>query len=153
MESYPAQRGKTEIKMRIEITQPAAEELVKVHELAKVFMLDDEDLQSGQFLIAKQKGDILGFGRLRHHGDALELCTLGVVEKHRGKGIGRAIVNALVEKTTQPVHVVCIIPGFFSKLGFRQVNEFPASMARKHFRCTELYKVPETYCVMQLDRT
>jgi N-acetylglutamate synthase-like GNAT family acetyltransferase len=134
--------------MNITLHTPRPEDMPAIETYVKEYVLDSEALHHEQFVIARSGSDVVGFGRLRHHGDSVELCTLGVVEQHRGKGIGSAIVNELVKKAGNKVHVVCIIPGFFRKFGFNEVNEYPASVARKHSRCTTDYPVPEKYCVM-----
>ena len=115
----------------------------------KQFVLDDADMHSHQFVVAEIAGAIVGFGRLRKHTDCTELCTLGVVVEYRGKGIGRKLVNRLIEKSRTDLFVVCIIPAFFRKFGFKQIDNFPVSMFQKHKMCTEKFVVPETYCVMK----
>lgn len=134
--------------LNIELHIAAEHDLAKVSTYVKKYVLDSEDLRAEQFVVAKKDNEVIGFGRLRRHSDALELCTLGVVEQHRRKGVGRAIVNELVKKAGDKLYVVCIIPAFFKKLGFTETAEFPSSIARKHHRCTTEYPVPEKYCVM-----
>lgn len=113
-------------------------------------MLDDEDLQIKQFLIAHQNDTFIGFGRIRQHKDAIELCTLGVIPEFRGKGAGKKLTQELIKKAKSTIYVVSIIPEFFRKLGFEIISEYPSSMHQKHQRCTTQLVVEEEYCVMRL---
>jgi len=117
----------------------------------KEYVLDDEELLANQFIVAIHNNKLAGFVRLRHHTDGDELCTLGVIEQYRGKGIGKALVEEVKKKSSGALYLVCIIPIFFDKLGFNVIeNNIPASMKRKWTRCTNDYVVEEEYCVMQL---
>jgi N-acetylglutamate synthase-like GNAT family acetyltransferase len=113
------------------------------------FELDDRSLDHTQFLVAVQNNKVLGFGRIREHKDCSELCSLGVIEPERNKGIGRALTKALIKKAKQPLYLVCIIPGFFEPLGFSVCHNYPAELQEKLDYCTNELVVPETYVVMQ----
>ena len=122
-----------------------------ITKLISEFYLDDNDLKSAQFLIAKDKGKVVGFGRLRQYPSCSELCSLGVVEDLRLKGIGSAVSRALIKKSTFPLYTVTIIPEFFSRFGFKIVTDFPTEIGVKHSYCTNALTVPETYVVMEFN--
>ncbi|MDF2449180.1 MAG: hypothetical protein K0R26_1684 [Bacteroidota bacterium] len=102
-----------------------------------------------QFLVAKEGDEIVGFGRIRKHYGCDEFCSLGVIEKKRFNGIAKALVEARVKIATQPIYLVCIIPEYFSKLGFQTVDQYPPEIADKLNYCSSELMVPETYVVMK----
>ncbi len=122
-----------------------------VKKMIAEFCLDDNDLRPEQFLVAKYEGKIVGFGRLRQYPACNELCSLGVIEDLRLKGIGRQLTLALSKKATLPLYLVAIIPDFFSKLGFSEISDFPSEIGIKLKYCIKTLSVPETYVVMRLN--
>jgi len=117
--------------------------------LIQRFELDDRELDYQQFLVAKENDELLGFGRIRQRDDCFELCSLGVTEPMRLKGIGKQLVKALILKSSNPLFLVCIIPEFFTPFGFDVVSEYPEAMQEKLNYCTSELVVPETYVVMK----
>ena len=77
------------------------------------------------------------------------MCSLGVIELERLKGVGKQIVQALTQKVEKPLYLVCIIPKFFEPLGFVLVDVFPEAMQEKLNYCTSELVVPEKYVVMK----
>ncbi len=133
----------------IVIRQPTYSEFDLVKDYVDDFWLDDSNMQIQQFRVLFYKGEITAFGRLRMEGNDTELCTLGVVEKMRGKGFGKAMVKALIEEAKTDVYAVCVIPDFFLKLGFVKVTEYPPLIKRKVDVCTTYYHVGVPYEVMK----
>jgi N-acetylglutamate synthase-like GNAT family acetyltransferase len=121
-----------------------------IKELIAEFCLDDNDLQSSQFLVAKYDDKIVGFGRLRQYPTCSELCSLGVIEDKRLKGVGRQLTLALIKKATFPLYLVAIIPDFFTRFGFTEISDFPSEIGTKLNYCKESLSVPEPYVVMKL---
>lgn len=120
-----------------------------VKKLITEYCLDDNDLRASQFLVAKFEGKIVGFGRLRQYPTCNELCSLGVVEELRLKGIGRSLSLSLISKSKLPLYTVTIIPEFFAKFGFTATNEYPAEIEKKLNYCSSVLNVPEKYVVMK----
>lgn len=125
---------------------PAQFDLIKQY--IADFELDNRELNPSQFTIATLNNTLLGFGRIREHADCSELCSLGVIEPERYKGIGRALVAALICRATQPLYLACIIPHYFEPFGFKTCDTYPEAMADKLRYCTEDLPVPETYHIM-----
>lgn len=138
--------------MELTLQQPNQTQFAAICEYISLFELDNRSLKKEEFIVATHQNQILGFGRLRKHPDCLELCSLGVVVPHRMKGVGKAIVQALIKNTYDTVYLVCIIPDFFSPFGFQQVSTFPAAIKDKINYCMQELVVPETYVAMQLKR-
>lgn len=107
-------------------------------------------MQAAQFLAAKNlDNELIGFGRIKHHDNCDELCSLGVIESQRYKGIGRYISSNLVQVARQPLYLVSIIPSFFERVGFNVVTEYPLALKEKLEFCTLELSVPEPYVVMK----
>ena len=122
-----------------------------IQKLIHQFELDDRDLHSHQFLVAKDNEELLGFGRIRIRKNCSELCSLGVTEPKRLQGIGKELVKALILKSEQPLYLVCIIPEFFIPFDFKVVSEYPEAMQEKLNYCTSELVVPEKYVVMKYE--
>ena len=121
----------------------------KVKALIDELQLDNRSLKQEEFLIALHGEEILGFGRIREYESCSELCSLGVVEPHRYQYVGTALCKALIKKAKKELYLVCIIPLYFHKLGFKEVQQFPAEIRAKINYCTGELPVPETYVAMK----
>lgn len=114
--------------------------------------MDNRALNKEEFLVAMSNNELVGFGRIRQRENCSELCSLGVIEPERLKGVGKQLVQALIQKTNNPLYLVCIIPSFFEPFGFYTVNEFPEEMQEKLNYCTSELVVPEKYVVMKYQK-
>jgi len=80
------------------------------------------------FIVVENGGEIVGCGALHLYGMHLaEIRSITVTSGAKGKGAGRALVDALMnEARYQHVTCVCLftrIPDFFGRMGFRVVNK------------------------------
>lgn len=128
---------------------PTDAEFTEVKKYVEAFWLDNENMLKEQFRILLDDGKFVAFGRLRKNSDATELCSLGVLEEYRHKGMGSAMVKHLLDAASANVYVVCVIPGFFNKQGFVPVTDFPASIQKKRDLCVNHYHVGIPYDVMK----
>jgi N-acetylglutamate synthase-like GNAT family acetyltransferase len=129
---------------------PATEtDFERIVPLIHQFELDDRELKKEQFLVAKQDNELIGFGRIRARENCSELCSLGVIETNRLQGIGKDLVRALINTSHQPLYLVCIIPVFFERFGFKVVSRYPKEMQEKLDYCSSELAVPEAYVVMK----
>lgn len=135
----------------IRIGTPTHQQFAHIRRLITAFELDDRALHAAEFLAAVSDDQLMGFGRIRSYGSCSELCSLGVIEPKRHRGIGRTLVQALVAKAPQPLYLVCIIPGFFEPFGFHIVRSYPPELADKLAYCQEALSVPEPYVVMKYE--
>lgn len=123
-------------------------ELIKAY--IQAFELDNRQLQAEEFLVAYHRTQLVGFGRIRNYDICSELCSLGVIEPERMKGVGRKLCYALIKKAQLPLYLVCIIPDFFNPFGFEITDDFPEPLKNKLNYCTQDLPVEETYVVMKL---
>ncbi len=100
-------------------------------ELARSLDLNYPGMEADELWVAEDDGRIVGVVALKAHTDCLELCALGVDHRFRGRGIAKALVEALVATSPGDVHLATTIPGFFESCGFHIIKEaipttFPA---------------------------
>jgi N-acetylglutamate synthase-like GNAT family acetyltransferase len=136
----------------LRIKRPDNLEFSKIKELIKAMWLDDSNLNTGDFLLLKHNDAIIAFGRIRDTGDALELCTLGVVKKYRGLKLGTRMVNELISLAGSDVYAVTVIPAFFKKAGFKIMYNYPPSILVKYELCTVKFYVGKDYKVMKYSK-
>jgi amino-acid N-acetyltransferase len=85
--------------------------------------LDPTQLRWQQFLVAETGGEIVGVGQLRRYGNVEELGSLVVSEAWRARGVGGALVRALIERRRGPLYLECEarrVP-YYGKFGFRRL--------------------------------
>lgn len=137
----------------LQISSASIDDIPSIAKVVEQLQLDSLHLNHEQFIVAKLNMKIIGFGRLRNHADALELCSLGVLPEYRNQGIARLLVSGLLDRAgEQPVYVVCIIPDYFKKLGFAETTSFPESLQAKINYCTTILggcDAGENYVVMR----
>lgn len=116
--------------MRIRKIRPG--EAAPAVELARTLGLDYPGLESDPLWVAEEGGRPIGLVALKKHPDCLELCALGVDPGFRGKGVARALVEALMDKAPGDVHLATIIPRFFEGCGFHIIKDvIPATFPAK----------------------
>lgn len=92
-------------------------------------------METDNFFVADEGDKIVGICGLKKHSDCFELCSLGVEEAYRDKGLGAKLVHAVLKKAKREVYLTTIIPGFFEKFGFEKAGRFPESMIKKQDWC------------------
>jgi N-acetylglutamate synthase-like GNAT family acetyltransferase len=112
------------------------------------FCLDGRYSHKEEFLTLSINSKLVAFGRIREHQEVSEMCTLGVIENQRKKGYAKTLVNALMQKATQPIYLVCTIPSFFESLGFYICENYPEVIHDKLQYCNDSLSVKEKYVVM-----
>jgi N-acetylglutamate synthase-like GNAT family acetyltransferase len=99
--------------------------------LARRLGLDYPGQERDDLWVARDRGRVIGLVGLKKHADCLELCALGVDPGHRGKGVAKALVEALMTAPPGDVHLATVIPGFFETCGFEKARKIPAAFPEK----------------------
>lgn len=77
------------------------------------------------FLVAEATGVVIGIGQVKHHREGTaELASLVVASEWQGRGIGRALVRALVARHQGPLYLFCLaeLESFYTACGFVRVE-------------------------------
>ena len=100
--------------------------------LARSLGLDYPEMGRDALWIAVEDGRVVGVVALKSHPDCLELCALGVDPARRGRGIAKALVEALMAEAPGDVHLATVIPAFFEGCGFHIIRKgIPATFPAK----------------------
>ena len=110
------------------------------------------------FLVATNPtGELIGCGSLIPLWvDLAEIVSLAVKADVRGKGVGRMLVQSLIEESRQlKIYTIMALTyqvEFFSKLGFSVANkdEFPRKVWRECLECPKLEQCDETAMKLEL---
>jgi amino-acid N-acetyltransferase len=109
------------------------------------------------FMVAWDGVDIVGCAALRRYSPLLaEVGGLAVAAHWQGQGIGRLLVEALIDEATASdctrVFALTLQESFFHRLGFRTTNitAFPEKIARDCAVCTRRNACPEICVVRDL---
>lgn len=134
----------------MEVRKARQEDLPAIEALALQFDLDHANMQAENFIVAEEKGLIIGIGQILPYPDCMELASLGVLPEFQRTGIGKKIVEALLADTQGEVYLATIRPDYFSRFGFKKTLDFPVSMKKKSEWCEGCR--PELCTVMVLKR-
>lgn len=93
-------------------------------------------------VVSAEENQLLGCGALKlYNQEVAEIRSLCVDETLKSKGIGREIMEALLDESEsfalKTVFALTVAPAFFEKLGFREVprERFPTKVWRDCLRC------------------
>lgn len=112
------------------------------------------------FTVAYRENQLVGCGALRiYTPQSAEVRSLAVSPDEKGSGIGRLVVEALVEEAKQlgleSLFAFTYVPGFFSKLGFAEVDrgELPLKAWKDCLRCPKFKACDEIAVIRPLRST
>jgi amino-acid N-acetyltransferase len=107
------------------------------------------------FVVAEDEGRIVGCGALHLYGTHLaEIRSIAVAQQSKGRGAGRAVVNALLEEARRhSVTCVCLFtrtPEFFGHLGFQVARReaLPDKIYKDCVHCPRLNDCDEIAMVL-----
>ncbi|MDQ1912891.1 N-acetyltransferase [Paenibacillus sp. GD4] len=110
------------------------------------------------FVVAEIEQELVGCGALTRLGqDLVEIRSLGVTEGHKGQGIGKALVNFLVEEAREQqipkVMALTYEVAFFERNGFTVVQKeiFPEKVWRDCIHCKKQHCCDEIAVLKRLD--
>jgi amino-acid N-acetyltransferase len=109
------------------------------------------------FVVALRGGRIVGCGALRRYSPGLaEVVALAVAEEMHGTGIGRRVVESLVEQARAAgvvrLFALTTQAGFFQRLGFEATTtaEFPQKVAADCSTCARRHACVEVAVALSL---
>jgi amino-acid N-acetyltransferase len=114
--------------------------------------------QIDTFVVAEFDGKFVGCGSLTRLGqDLVEIRSLGITEGYKGQGIGRKLVDFLVEEARR-MEIVKVMAltyevAFFQKNGFTVVPKevFPEKVWKDCVHCKKQYCCDEIAVLRRLD--
>ena len=108
------------------------EDMPLIQECVRGFRLDDEDLKAEQFIVVREEGRLVAFGRIKPYGSVYELGCVGVMEDCRGRGLGRRVTQELIRRfPTREVYITTDLPAYFEPLGFHRIESGPEEIFAK----------------------
>lgn len=121
--------------MPISLRPATANDQSKIIALINKVRINPRNLNWERFIIAEDDGAMIGCGQIKPHGDGTkELASIAVEPDYQGKGVGAMIMNALLERETGTLYLMCRRHNatFYQKFGFRELafEEFPPDMKR-----------------------
>lgn len=112
------------------------------------------------FTVVLQEGRIAGCGALHiYTTQSGEVRSLAVDSTQQGSGIGRAVVEALLQEAETfglaSVFAFTYVPGFFSKLGFNEVDraKLPLKAWKDCLKCPKFQACDEIAVLKFLDNS
>ncbi len=143
-------------------------EIVRIQKLINHYAEKDLMLPRGlselyenlrDLFVSEDGGSLLGCCALHvSWQDLAELKSLAVDESHKGKGIGRALVEAVLEEAKEleinKVFVLTYVPEFFKKYGFKEIarEELPHKVWNECINCPKFPDCQEIPMVIELER-
>lgn len=98
----------------------------RIAELVRSEKLNPTGLEWSRFLVAEdQHGRIVGCGQVKPHRDGtVELASIVVEEELRGRGLGRQLIERLIEGVSQPLWLMCrsSLVSLYQRFGFQEVD-------------------------------
>ncbi len=117
--------------------RPAREgDAPEIGRLVRRAKLNPTGLDWKRFTVAEDaRGNVVACGQIKPHRDGtLELASLVVEPRLRGEGLGRRLIEALLEGVSQPLWLMCrssLVP-LYERFGFEEVG--PDDHQPRYFR-------------------
>ncbi len=112
---------------KLSIRPARAEDSPHIRALIRIVRINPTGLDWRRFLVALDpRGALIGCGQIKPHGDgSRELASIAVREEDRGRGVARALIEALLEQEQQrPLFLMCRarLSGLYARFGFAAVT-------------------------------
>jgi amino-acid N-acetyltransferase len=110
------------------------------------------------YVVADSAGEVIGCGGLQQYtDDSAEIYGLATTPEGSPPGTGRAIVEALIrrarDESIQKVFALTLVPGFFAKLGFKNVEhrDLPLKVWKDCVACPKFGNCDEIAMLLDLN--
>jgi N-acetylglutamate synthase-like GNAT family acetyltransferase len=135
------------------IIRPATEaDQTEITAIVSQANINRNDLDWQRFIVADESGKIVGIGQVKPHDDgSRELASIAVIPEKQKQGIASKVINALLERETGPLYLMCLKhnEGLYPRFGFRRIepNEMPPYFRKIH-RFARIF-TPVSYLFMK----
>ena len=122
--------------MPLIIRRATAADQATITRMIRSANLNRMNLKWPNFLVAEEGGAVVGIGQVKAHGDgSREVASMAVVPAWQGKGIGSAIIKALIAgEGDRVLYLTCRreMRGYYERFGFRTIAraDYPPYFAR-----------------------
>lgn len=108
----------------IAIRPARAEEEVLIKALIRREHLDPFNVHWENFLVAEEGGNIVGAAQVKPYPSGRELGSLVVVPERRQRGVGGALIKALIARESGVLLLFCIAfrEPYYAKFGFQRAS-------------------------------
>jgi N-acetylglutamate synthase-like GNAT family acetyltransferase len=142
--------------------RPALEsESTQIKALINLAGINPTGLDWRRFVVAvNDRGGVIACGQVKPHGrgnEILELASIATHPDHRGQGLARKVIEALLEKTPRPLYLMCMAHNgpMYEKFGFVPITyeQMPRyfQRIRKLFDVANIIRRDEELLVMKLE--
>ena len=114
--------------------RPATEaDQTTIKQLVKDERLDPTALDWSHFLVAEDKGNIIGIGQIRPYPKCRELGSLVVKSEYRGQHVGERLIEALLAQESGDVYLECEQKNetYYNRAGFHRIAWYQSPMPLK----------------------
>ena len=120
-----------------DIRKAKKEDKAPILKLVKETGLFVPHLRYQDFFVAYRGQNIVGVARWKTHkkNKMHELSNVGVKDGWRKCGIGSMIVSKVMDNAKYDVYLNTITPGFYEKLGFKQIKDAPKQIKKNSSWC------------------
>ena len=98
--------------------------------------LDPTSLDWPNFLVAEQGGRVIGAGQVKPYRAGRELGSLVVLKPYRERGVGAAIIRALIARESGKLFLLCRerLESYYAQFGFRRagLRELRGTVRKKY---------------------
>lgn len=131
--------------MEIFVRSALGSDIKKIKPYLDEYGLDNENLDYRRFFVAEVLNELAGFGRIKQYGNICEIASIGVIEQFRRTGVGRKIIEKLIDiAPSEEIWLTTIIPEYFEQFGFLEEENVPDEILLKCERvCGKLNKTAQ----------
>ena len=133
---------KLNIRRAREADSKAVSELLAELDLMRPYVAVED------FRVALQDDRVVGMAHVEAAGDAIFISSVGVANELQGSGIGSKIINTLLAEERRDAFVYTIIPSFFARLGFVEIDA-PAHLPKRELFCCDKCEPLKCVCMMR----